>query len=76
VKGRIAKTTGLHFDGICFSSSLDRKGTNYVIFDTKEQPKYEIVSSSLEKVVDMQGTLETYLPMSDATVRGLMDATF
>lgn len=76
VKGRIAETTGLHFDGICFSSSLDRKGTNYVIFDTKEQPKYEIVSSSLEKVVDMQGTLETYLPMSDATVRGLMDATF
>lgn len=76
VKGRIEETTGLHFDGICFSSSLDRKGTNYVIFDTKEQPKYEIVSSSLEKVVDMQGTLETYLPMSDATVRGLMDATF
>ena len=49
---------------------------NYVIFDTKESPKYEIVSSSLEKVMDMQGTLETYLPMSDATVRGLMDATF
>ena len=76
VKGRIEETTGLHFDGICFSSSLDRKGTNYVIFDTTERPKYEIVSSSLEKVIDMQGTHETYLPMSDATVRALMDATF
>ncbi len=76
VKGRIESTTGLHFDGICFSSSLDRQGINYVIFDTTEHPKYEIVSSSLEKVVDMQGTLETYLPMNDATVRALMDATF
>ena len=76
VKGRIGETTGLHFDGICFSSSLDRAGTNYVIFDTTEHPKYEIVSSSLEKVVDMQGTLETYLPMNDATVRALMEATF
>lgn len=76
VKGRIGETTGLHFDGICFSSSLDREGTNYVIFDTTEHPKYEIVSSSLEKVVDMQGTLETYLPMDDATIRALMDATF
>ena len=47
-----------------------------MIFDTTERPKYEIVSSSLEKVIDMQGTLETYLPMSDATVRALMDATF
>lgn len=76
VKGRIGETTGLHFDGICFSSSLDRAGINYVIFDTTEHPKYEIVSSSLEKVVDMQGALETYLPMNDATVRALMDATF
>jgi len=76
VKGRIAETTGLRFDGICFSSSLDREGTNYVIFDTKEHPKYQIVSSSLEKVVDMQGALETYLPMNDATIQALMDATF
>ena len=76
VKGRIGETTGLHFDGICFSSSLDRAGTNYVIFDTTEHPKYEIVSSSLEKVIDMQGALETYLPMNDATVRALMEATF
>ena len=76
VKGRIGETTGLHFDGICFNSSLDRKGINYVIFDTTEHPKYEIVSSSLEKVVDMQGKLETYLPMNDATVQALMDATF
>ena len=75
VKGRIGETTGLRFDGISFSSSLDREGTNYVIFDTTEHPKYEIVSSSLEKVKDMQGTLETYLPMSDATVRALMEAT-
>ena len=75
VKGRIGETTGLHFDGICFSSSLDRKGTNCVIFDTTEHPKYEIVSSSLDQVKDMQGTLETHLPMGDATVRALMDAT-
>ncbi len=76
VKGRIEETTGLHFDGLCFSSSLDREGINYVIFDTTEHPKYEIVSSSLEKVVDMQGTLETYLPMTDSTIRALMDAPF
>lgn len=76
VKGRIEKTTGLRFDGICFSSSLDREGTNYVIFDTAQQPKYDIVASSLEKVTSMSGTLQTYLPMSDTTVRALMDGTF
>lgn len=76
VKGRIEKTTGLHFDGLRFSSSLDRQGVNYVIFDTTEHPKYEIVSSSLEKVVDMRGVLETYLPMTDSTIRALMDAPF
>ena len=76
VKSRIEKTCGLHFDGLCFSSSLDRAGTNYVIFDTTVRPKYEIVSSSLEKVVDMRGSLATYLPMSDDTIRALMDGTF
>ena len=76
VKGNIGHTTGLHFDGLCFSSSLDREGTNYVIFDTAVMPKYEIVASSLEKVVDMQGSLETYLPMSEATIRALMDGSF
>ncbi len=75
VKSNIGVTTGLHFDGICFSSSLDRRGTNYVIFDTTERPKYEIVASSLEKVVDMQGTLETYLPMDGATIQALMDGS-
>ena len=76
VKGRIELTTGLRFDGLCFSSSLDRAGTNYVIFDTAVHPKYEIASSSLEKVVDMRGALETYLPLSDAAIRALMDASF
>ncbi len=75
VKSNIGLTTGLHFDGICFSSSLDREGTNYVIFDTTDHPKYDITSSSLEKVVDMRGALDTYLPMSDATIRALMDGT-
>lgn len=76
VKSSIASTTGLHFDGICFSSSLDRKGINYVIFDTTDNPKYEIVASSLEKMVDMQGTLETYLPMTDSTIVALMEGSF
>ncbi len=76
VKSNIELTTGLHFDGLCFSSSLDRMGTNYVIFDTTERPKYQIVSSSLEKVVDMQGTLTTCLPMSDETLQALMDGSF
>ena len=75
VKSVIGATTGLSFDGISFSSSLDREGTNYVIFDTTEHPKYEIVCSSLEKVVAVDGTLETYLPMSDATLRALMNGT-
>ena len=76
IKGSIETTTGLRFDGLCFSSSLDRKGTNYVIFDTSEHPKYEIASSSLEKVADMQGSLETYLPISDETIRALMNGPF
>jgi hypothetical protein len=75
VKSNIEITTGLKFDGLCFSSSLDRLGTNYVIFDTTENPKYEIVASSLEKLVDMQGTLEMYLPLTDATVRALIEGT-
>ena len=76
VKGSIEDSTGLHFDGLCFSSSLDRMGTNYVIFDTSENPKYEIIASSLEKMVDMQGTLETYLPLSVSILRSLTDGTF
>jgi len=76
IKSNIWRKTGLRFDGIRFSSSLDRKGTNYVIFDTTESPKYEIVSSSLEKVLDMRGTLETRLPMSDAALRALMGGQF
>ena len=75
VKSNIQNTTGLHFDGLCFSSSLDRQGTNYVIFDTAS-PKYEIVASSLEKVVNMQGTLATYLPLGDAGITALMDGSF
>ena len=76
VKGSIEASTGLAFDGICFSSSLDRAGTNYVIFDTTKRPKYRIVASSLQKVTDMGGTLQTYLPMGDATIRALMEGTF
>lgn len=76
VKSNIEAATGLRFDGICFSSSLDRKGTNYVIFDTTEHPKYDIVASSLEKVTDMSGSLQTYLPMDDETIRALMNGTF
>ena len=76
IKSNVWRATGLSFDGIRFSSSLDRKGTNYVIFDTTEAPKYEIVSSSLEKVLDMRGTLETRLPMSDASLRALMNGMF
>ena len=73
VKGSIEASTGLHFDGISFSSSLDRTGTNYVIFDTTEHPEYEIVSSSLERVVDMQGTLRSRLPMDDEALQELMN---
>lgn len=76
VKDSIEDATGLHFDGICFSSSLDREGTNYVIFDTSRHPKYEIVASSLEKMVDMRGTLVTYLPMTDESIVALMEGSF
>lgn len=76
IKSSIQQSTGLHFDGIRFSSSLDRKGTNYVIFDTSESPKYQIVASSLEKVLDMRGTLQTRLPMDDAAIKALTNGMF
>ena len=76
VKDSIEAATGLHFDGLCFNSSLDRKGTNYVIFDTSVHPKYEIVASSLEKVVNMRGALEMRLPMGEAAIRALVNGTF
>ncbi|MBR3316014.1 MAG: RES family NAD+ phosphorylase [Atopobiaceae bacterium] len=75
VKGRIETSTGLRFDGISFSSSLDRKGTNYVVFDTSERRKYQIVASSIERVTDMRGTLSTSLPMDDAAIRALMNGS-
>lgn len=75
VKSRIEARCGLRFDGIGFSSSRDRKGTNYVIFDTAVSPKYRIVASSLERVTDMRGQLETLLPMGDTIIRALMDGS-
>lgn len=52
------------FDGLCFRSSLDSKGLNYVLFDTSENKKYKVNCSSLFQVKDLTGTLERYLPLA------------
>lgn len=61
LKGRTGNNV---FDGLCFRSSLDCKGVNYVLFDTSENKKYKVNCSSLFQVKDLTGTLERYLPLA------------
>lgn len=52
------------FDGLCFRSSLNPDGTNYVLFDVSPGRKYQICNSSLCQVKDLTGEFEYVLPMS------------
>lgn len=51
------------FDGLCFKSSLDKKGMNYVLFDVGENKKYSMKCSSIYQVIDLLGNLQLQLPL-------------
>lgn len=53
------------FDGICFESSLNPDGLNYVLFDTSKKRKYKLNCSSLYRVVDIEGNLNQLLPLTE-----------
>lgn len=52
------------FDGLCFKSSLDQKGLNYVLFDISDAKKYTIKNSSVYQVMDLLGNLQIQLPLA------------
>lgn len=68
IKNMVTRNSNSHFDGICFNSSLNRHGINYVLFDTNSSPKYRITSSSVFKVRDVSGGLIPVLPIDDITI--------
>jgi len=53
------------FDGICFKSSLDSSGINYVLFDISDSRKYKIKNSSVYQVLDLMGNLQRQLPIDE-----------
>lgn len=50
------------FDGICFNSSLNPEGINYVLFDTSKKRKYHVMNSGLYQVKDLLGNTNCVLP--------------
>ena len=52
------------FDGLCFHSSLNSDGTNYVLFDTSDTKKYEICNSAVYQANDLLGNATCILPIS------------
>lgn len=53
------------FDGLCFQSSLNCDGINYVLFDVSHEKKYRICNSSLYQVEDLLGNSKRILPIED-----------
>lgn len=53
-------------DGLCFRSSLNPSGTNYVLFDVSQSKKYRICNSSIYQVNDLLGNTSCILPVSDS----------
>ena len=53
------------FDGLCFRSSLNPSGTNYVLFDVSQSKKYRICNSSIYQVNDLLGNTSCILPLSE-----------
>lgn len=51
------------FDGLCFRSSLDNKGLDYVLFDVSDTKKYVIRNSSVYQMLDLLGNLQVQLPL-------------
>lgn len=53
------------FDGLCFASSLDKDGLNYVLFDVSETKKYRVNNSSVYQTLDLLGNLKRILPFTE-----------
>lgn len=53
------------FDGLCYKSSLDSDGLNYVLFNVDEDRKYVINNSLVAQVMDLLGNIEVQLPLSE-----------
>lgn len=51
------------FDGLCFRSSLNPDGTNYVLFDVSRTKKYKICNSAVHQVSDLLGNSNCILPI-------------
>ncbi len=58
------------FDGLCFKSSLDNEGLNYVLFDISETKKYKINNSSIYQMLDLNGKLQQQLPLINEMEKG------
>ena len=65
IKNKKDSEGNLMFDGICFESSLNPNGLNYVLFDTSKKRKYKLNCSSLYRVDDIEGNLTQLLPLTD-----------
>ena len=52
------------FDGLCFRSSLNPDGINYVLFDVSPTRKYRICNSALCQVKNLLGDFECIVPIS------------
>lgn len=53
------------FGGLCFRSSLNPDGINYVLFDVSSSRKYRICNSSLYQVDDLLGNSTRILPLGN-----------
>lgn len=63
IKNKNRKDGSSIFDGLCFKSSLDRDGLNYVLFDVSKDRKYKINNSSIFQMMSLNGDLQRILPL-------------
>lgn len=63
IKNKKRKDGSSMFDGLCFKSSLDRDGLNYVLFDVSQDRKYKINNSSVFQMMSLNGDLQRILPL-------------
>lgn len=52
------------FDGLCFRSSLNSDGINYVLFDVSGTKKYRICNSAVHQINNLLGDSTCILPMT------------
>jgi len=62
IKNIIDSSGAYVFDGICFNSSFNPQGINYVLFDTSNARKYRVINSGLYQVKDLLGNTNCILP--------------